>query len=436
MDDVESLSVTVESESVEFVPDISHLDEASKSLAAMLNKGHEGTVYFGVDDNGKIIGLEVDSGTIEGIRGFFSGIIAPSPELDIDLRVNKSGNRYIVLSAKGNVVPYSCDGRYYIRRGNENVLAGADAIARLALSRGLDPLKDTPSAFQELTFNYLLGMLISYRIYPHQGGLFDSYNMLDMDGRFNLLGYLLSDQNVLPMQIIEFRGKDKGFIYKKLDYGGQSIIGSFTRILDAMNGYMCNGTDEEGNNVALFDFAAFQEAWVNACLHNAWWNMIPPSVFVFDDRIEVTSFGNIPYALSLEDFYTGDSFPVNQSLFEVFTELHFIGDGGHGVPLIVNSCGREAFRFTGSSVIVTIPFRFKPPFVEYREARDRSRSDLDHLKQGILNYLERNPRAKLSEVSEASGISLSSVKKIVTSLKADGLLDNTGTNRNSQWVIR
>ena len=120
MDDVESLSVTVESESVEFVPDIAHLDEASKSLAAMLNKGHEGTVYFGVDDNGKIIGLEVDSGTIEGIRGFFTGIIAPFPVLDIDLRVNKSGNRYIVLSAKGNVVPYSCDGRYYIRRGNEN----------------------------------------------------------------------------------------------------------------------------------------------------------------------------------------------------------------------------------------------------------------------------------------------------------------------------
>ena len=102
----------------------------------------------------------------------------------------------------------------------------------------------------------------------------------------------------------------------------------------------------------------------------------------------------------------------------------------------MKSCGREAFRFTGSNVIVTIPFRFKPPFVEYREARDKSRSDLDNLKQGILNYLERNPRAKLSEVSEASGISLSSVKKIVTSLKADGLLDNTGTNRNSRWVIR
>jgi len=436
MDAAESLEVTTENESVEFVTDIAHLDDAAKSLSAMLNKGHEGTVYFGVDDSGKITGLEVDEGTMDGIRGFFSGIIVPVADFNIELRVNQSGKRYIVVAAKGNIVPYSCDGRYYLRRGNENYLAGADTIARLALSRGLDPLKDTPSAFQELTFNYLLGMLISYRIYPHQGGLFDSFNMLDLDGRFNLLGYLLSDQNVLPMQIIEFRGKDKGFIYKKLDYGGQCIIGSFIRILDAMNEYMCNGTDEEGNNVALFDFQAFQEAWVNACIHNAWWNMIPPSVFIFDDRIEVTSFGNIPYALPLEDFYTGDSFPVNQSLFEVFTALHFIGDGGHGVPLIVNSCGREAFRFTGSNVIVTIPFRFKPAFVEYREARERTRSDLDNLKQGILNYLERHPTAKLSEVSEASGISLSSVKKIVTSLKADGLLDNTGTNRNSVWVIR
>ncbi|MBO7352350.1 MAG: putative DNA binding domain-containing protein, partial [Candidatus Methanomethylophilaceae archaeon] len=68
MDNIESLEVSAEGECVEFVTDVSNLDEASKSLAAMLNKGHEGTVYFGVDDTGKIIGLEVDSGTLEGIR--------------------------------------------------------------------------------------------------------------------------------------------------------------------------------------------------------------------------------------------------------------------------------------------------------------------------------------------------------------------------------
>jgi predicted HTH transcriptional regulator len=260
--------------------------------------------------------------------------------------------------------------------------------------------------------------------------------MLDMEGRFNLLGYLLSDQNVLPMQIIEFRGKDKGFIYKKLDYGGQCLIGSFVQVLDAVNEYMCTDTDDDGNNVALFDFSAFQEAWINACVHNAWWNMIPPAVFIFDDRIEVSSFGNIPYALALENFYTGDSFPVNQSLFEVFTVLHLIGEGeNHGVPLIVESCGREAFHFTGSNVIVTIPFRFKPSFVEYREARDQMRNNMDQLRQSILNYLERHPTCKLSEVSEAAGISLSSVKKIVTQLKEDGLLENKGTNRNSIWSI-
>ena len=50
-------------------------------------------------------------------------------------------------------------------------------------------------------------------------------------------------------------------------------------------------------------------------------------------------------------------------------------------------------------------------------------------------YLDANPNAKLSDVAEKTGISLSSVKKMVSSLKSEGHLKNDGTNRNSRWVV-
>ena len=52
-----------------------------------------------------------------------------------------------------------------------------------------------------------------------------------------------------------------------------------------------------------------------------------------------------------------------------------------------------------------------------------------------LASLSKNPEAKLSETAEHVGISLSSVKKMVSELKADGLLENEGTNRNSRWLV-
>ena len=49
--------------------------------------------------------------------------------------------------------------------------------------------------------------------------------------------------------------------------------------------------------------------------------------------------------------------------------------------------------------------------------------------------LGADPEIKLAEVADRAGLSLSSVKKIVSSLKSEGRLRNDGTNRNSRWVV-
>ncbi|PIU72197.1 hypothetical protein COS79_04190 [Candidatus Woesearchaeota archaeon CG06_land_8_20_14_3_00_33_13] len=56
-----------ESQTVELKESLSQLDDALKSVCAFLNhKG--GTVYFGVDDKGMIIGLEVSDKTFNSKR--------------------------------------------------------------------------------------------------------------------------------------------------------------------------------------------------------------------------------------------------------------------------------------------------------------------------------------------------------------------------------
>lgn len=145
--------------------------------------------------------------------------------------------------------------------------------------------------------------------------------------------------------------------------------------------------------------------------------------------------GGSPFPLSTDSFYQGDSRHVNSGLFHIFSELNYMEQSGHGVPIIVKKYGREAFHITESGVTVTIPFAFEPEYISSKKENLINNLDIDEKKRIVLSPLFENPEMKLNDLSEKMGISLSSVKKMVAGLKEEGLLRNEGTNRQSKWVV-
>ena len=427
-----------ENETTEFKTSMSQLDKGIIGLTAMLNRHNHGTLYIGVDDDGNVIGMDVGAGTVETIRNRIRIFVQPQVVPEISRHETDDGRSYISVRVTGYNIPYSCDGRYYIRNVSSNESAGPDVVAQLVMARGIDLLKDQRSDLQELTFNTLFGIMVTRDLHPRKdAGFYRSHGMVDEHGMFNLTAYLISDQNSIPMQVVRFNGTDRTAVSSRTDFGGQSLIASARAILEHVSSYMLTEVDLSGGERTernLFDFDAFREAWINACVHNSWSALVPPSVLVFFDRMEIVSYGRIPFPLAMDDFYNGDSRPVNRSLFELFTLVGLTEQSGHGVPTIVRRYGREAFHITDNGVVVTIPFSFEPDFARARKAVEDV-SDLDEDSRKVLRYLDSNPDAKLSDVAEETGIGLSSVKKIVSSLKSEGRLRNDGTNRNSRWVV-
>ena len=427
-----------ENETTEFKTSMSQLDKGIIGLTAMLNRHNHGTLYIGVDDYGNVIGMDVGAGTVETIRNRIRSFVQPQVVPEISRHETDDGRSYISVRVTGYNIPYSCDGRYYIRNVSSNESAGPDVVAQLVMARGIDLLKDQRSDLQELTFNTLFGIMVTRDLHPRKdAGFYRSHGMVDEHGMFNLTAYLISDQNSIPMQVVRFNGTDRTAVSSRTDFGGQSLIASARAILEHVSSYMLSEVDLSGGERTernLFDFDAFREAWINACVHNSWSALVPPSVLVFFDRMEIVSYGRIPFPLAMDDFYNGDSRPVNRSLFELFTLVGLTEQSGHGVPTIVRSYGREAFHITDNGMVVTIPFSFEPDFARARKAVEDV-SDLDEDSRKVLRYLDSNPDAKLSDVAEETGIGLSSVKKIVSSLKSEGRLRNDGTNRNSRWVV-
>ena len=92
-----------EDEKQEFKKSLSHLDNGIDSLSAMLNKHCTGTVYFGVDNNGEIVGLsgQIGEETLKKISTRITEILKPSVLVDISCQLY--GDKMIIrLSANGN----------------------------------------------------------------------------------------------------------------------------------------------------------------------------------------------------------------------------------------------------------------------------------------------------------------------------------------------
>lgn len=181
----------------------------------------------------------------------------------------------------------------------------------------------------------------------------------------------------------------------------------------------------------LFDMASFREAWINACVHNYWLNGTPPAIHIFDDRMEIISFGAKPYWLSDEDFFNGRSQPVNESLMRLFIRTGLAEHTGHGVPIIVQNYGMGCFSLSNSGVTVTIPFSQERSSTSLR----KQTVILTDSEKGILDSLKTHPKYTLTDVAESTGLSRSYVGKTMMKLKGLGLVRRIGSNKSGLWKV-
>ena len=431
------MNIGRENGKVAFAEDLSHLDEGIRDLSAMLNNHGEGTLWIGVDEAGDIVGLNIGPDIKGMIRSRIRELVRPRVVPMTSELTSDDGRGYFKISIAGFDIPYSFDGRYFLRSGTSTIPADPDMVSAMVMSRPLDPLRVQQSDRQDLTFDSL-SVMLDVRGLPCGSNLLRTIGLIDDHGRYNLAAYLVSDQNSLRMQVIRFHGRDRSAVSTRTDFGGRSLILSTRAVLGHVSGYMLTNVDlsqGERREEHLFDFESFREAWINACVHNAWHTLAPPAVMIFDDRIEVVSYGRIPFPLSTEDFFAGDSRPINTALFHLFLRTGLAEHSGHGVPTIVRHYGREAFHISDNGMTVRIPFAFVPDYVKARRESDIKPSVSDPTHSRLLVYLESHPEAKLTDAAEELGMSYSSVKKAVALIKSEGRLRNDGTNRNSRWTV-
>ena len=110
-----------ENENLEFKESTAEFDKACKAIVAMLNKSGKGTVYFGVKNNGDVIGHNIGKDTLSTLTDRIKDSIKPSV-YPIILPFTIGDKTIISVSFSGKNKPYSYKGSFYIRVEQQNLV--------------------------------------------------------------------------------------------------------------------------------------------------------------------------------------------------------------------------------------------------------------------------------------------------------------------------
>ena len=421
-----------ENESLEFKVSLSQLSRGVESLVAMLNKHGKGTVLFGVKDNGDVVGVDLGNKTLKDISATVASKIKPA--IVPIIAEEEYGDKTIVkLEAAGFNKPYSADENYLIRSGTENKKIDPEIMKELLFSSSIESMVEIESFDQELTFNQLKQLYIMHGLSINDTSFYKNIGVLTKNKKFNLLGYILSDNNDCSIKVVRFAGKDKSEMISRNEYGYRCLVLALTAALDYVLSFNETRVELTGNAVRkemrLFDEICLREAWSNACLHTRWDKMIPPAIYIYKDRIEIISTGGLPIDYSLDEFYEGVSNPINRQLQKVLGQLGIVEQTGHGVPEIVKRYGKEAFDITDNHIVVTLRF----PFELNNEGTIFS--SLSKSQAKVLKAIMSDLSITTEEISKVVGLGTSRVAVILKELKELGILERDGSRKNGYWKV-
>ena len=445
-------------------------DGFEKALVAFLNTMN-GIIYVGVEDDGTVIGVPNLDETLQKIADIVTMQILPNPQEFVDIGTKYVEGKHVieVKVSKGHSLYYikkfgrSANG-CYIRMGTSNRSMTEEQIETgfiNYLERQEKTIVDTPCLNQKLTFNIFKQYLTSKGIHVNERTFNVNYHLTTQDGKYNKLAFLLADENDVSIKVATFKGKDKTKFFKRNEYGNRCLIAAVDKVIDycdTINDTFVDIEKSAREETRMFDPEVFREAWINACVHNAWIEGVPPAVYIFNDRLEIVSIGGIPKSMTKEQFLSGESRPVNPELMHAFMSCGLVEQSGHGVPLVVQKYGKQAYKFEGDFVKVVIPFhqdgyvviKMKGENFSLDNYIDEHKNDgknvgtnvginvgikLNKTQSYVLKTIASNPNVTIEEIAREMQVSEKTIERAIKFLKDNGIIERVGSTKTGHWKI-
>ena len=347
----------LENEVIEFKKTTGELKEGIISIVSILNKHQSGKLYFGIKDNGEIVGQDVSSKTVREVSKAISENIEPKIYPTVN-KIKLQDKDCILVEFEGDDIPYLAFGRAYMRVGDEDRQLSAKEITKLILKDENDIGKweskvsdySIEDIDEELLKEFIEKGRKAKRInfpYTNKEEILKKLSLVNKDNELLNAGYILfAKEAKLEMQMAIFATETK-LTFLDID----QVFGNIFKLIEIGEGYIRKNIKWPVNfksgsmervEIPEIPLEAIREAIINSLIHRDFKNPKSNEVAIYKDRVEIFNPGEFPEGFKPEDFIEGQgSIPRNPLIANTLYLSKDIEKWGSGFRRITEACHKS-----------------------------------------------------------------------------------------------
>lgn len=455
--DLRKLVARGEDSRLQYKSDVRNVDALAAKMAAFANC-EGGQILIGVGDNGELNGIPRSE--IDRINQLISNaasqhVRSPLSPQTKNIPVGKDQIVIVAAISKGIDKPYfDKNGVIWLKVGaDKRRVNSKEELRRLFLVSGQFYADELPTkagleALDALRFRDFLRDVYK-RKFPEKPSemlrLLQNMNLATDDGMLNLAGVLMFAER--PEWI------KPQFVIKAIRYPGNEIhvtdyvdtedfAGPLKKIFDDALAFVMRNLHkvQAGRSVNApgqpeIPESVFEELLVNALVHRDYLVSAPIRLFVFDNRIEIISPGQLPNNLTVEKILAGNSNIRNPILVSYVAKglLPYHGLGS-GIKRALDAWPQIDFIDDRDGCLFTAKVLWKP--VETMTPISSPLITSGKTSGKILDMLRQDEHLTIPDLAHLIGVTERSIERNIRKLQDQGLLCRVGSAKAGYWEVK
>lgn len=426
------------------------MDDIKKEIIAFANCDG-GTVYVGVADDGKVLGVENADECALQISNMVRDAVKPDVTMFIHYETLECDGKAVVAVniQRGTNRPYYLAKKglrpegVYVRQGYSSVPATDTAIRQMIKETDGDSFENMRSINQALTFEATKKEFEKRNVVFGQPQM-QTLKIVSADGIYTNLGLLLSEQCLHTIKAAVFEGINQNVFKDRREFSG-SLMQQLNDVYDYIDFHnQTHATFRKLLRIDIRDYpeVAVREALLNTLVHRDYSFRASTLISIYDDRIEFVSIGGLLPGLELDDLMMGVSVCRNPHLANVFYRLQLIEAYGTGMKKIMgayaNALVQPKIKTTNNAFKILLPnVNFTPKAAEvHKDFEKAANLALDSNEEKVLQFLREHLMITRKETQTLLEVSQSTAGRILKAMVDSGRIKQIGGSRTTRYELR
>ena len=445
------MNIGKETETIEFKKTTSETKEGIISISSILNKHGKGTLFFGVKDNGDVIGQDIGKDTLRFLSRDIARNINPSCWYEISTKQTSDNKSFIEVQFNGNNAPYSAFGKYYERFADEDKSISDSELEKLFKHRQKDyslwEQDISDSVIENVDKKLLKGLIdkgresgrIRYE-FKNTKEILSKLGLIAKDNRYltNAGKFLLSKEKPIILKLATFATNTKETFTKLNHFEGniyECIDEAIQYIIDSISWNIKIGGRASRKEQPEIPIPAIREIVINAFAHGDYNSNTTFEINVFKNKVTIYSPGHFPFGYTPEDFAKKAEEPVmlNPKIVNVLFKTALIESFGTGFERAFKECKKSGVKYSYESTKSGFRFTFMRPLGQ-NNVQDIC-NKLSKTETAVLEIIKADNTLTAKQIAERIGKTDKTVYRAIRILREKNYIVRKGNDFDGVWIV-